>query len=379
MGGRNVQEKMKPDDLPEDLKALAANVSKLSKLLTKDRESLPASYLKDKALRTAYVRYFLPSNMEKVHLALTDLSLHPGQFFAKERLRVLDLGAGPGTALLGLLTFFARRSKRTALECAAVDAVAENLRVAEELFVAYRTELGIDASLKTVRADIEGAERLIEGPFDIIVMSNVLNELYPADEDRIEQRTVIVKNLLDKLLDPNGSCIIIEPALRDTSRDLLKVRDGLLAKGFSVYTPCLTSKNCPALANPKDWCHEDIPWDPPEIIKKLDRLTGLRKDSLKFSYLVLRKDNRSLRDLFGRDAFRVVSEPLVTKGKIEFYLCGEKGRKLITRLDRDRTEANQSFEMLKRGAVVEFEVLIDEGTRYKVEPATKVIIHKHAS
>ena len=94
---------------------------------------------------------------------------------------------------------------------------------------------------------------------------------------------------------------------------------------------------------------------------------------------MLRKDGRSLTDLFGRDSYRVVSEPLVTKGKMEFYICGAKGRKLVTRLDKDRTAANQFFEVLKRGAIVGFERLIDEGARYKIEPTTGVIIHKHAS
>jgi hypothetical protein len=74
-----------------------------------------------------------------------------------------------------------------------------------------------------------------------------------------------------------------------------------------------------------------------------------------------------------------VSEPLVTKGKMEFYICGAKGRKLVTRLDKDRTAANRFFEVLKRGAIVGFERLLDEGTRYKIEPTTAVIVHKHAS
>lgn len=362
----------------EELKSLAANVSKLSTLLTKDRESLPTAYLRDPGLRSAYLRYYLPTNMQKVHRALTELSLHSERLLSKDRLRVLDLGSGPGTALLGLLAFFAQRPQPPALACVAVDRVAENLRVAEELFAFYRTNNVIDASLKTIRAEVEGVAGLFGGFFDLIILSNVLNELYPFEEDRIERMAGLVKTLLDRFLAESGSCIVIEPALRETSRELLQVRDDLLAKGFSVYAPCLKAKNCPALTNPKDWCHEDIPWDPPALIKEIDCLTGLRKDSLKFSYLVLRKDGRSLTDLFGRDSFRVVSEPLVTKGKMEFYLCGAKGRKLVTRLDKDRTETNKSFEALKRGAIVGFERLIDEGTRYKVEPTTGVIIHKHA-
>ncbi len=363
--------------IPEDLKALAANVGRLSFLLTRDRESLSPAYLRDRGLSEAYVRYFLPANREKIHLALTELSLHPEGILSKDRLRVLDLGAGPGTALLGLLAFFGRRPHKPSLDCTAVDGVAENLRIAGELFSAYRIDTGLDASLRTVRADVEGAEHIVEGPFDVVILSNVLNELHASDEDKIERRVDIVKALLDRLLAGSGSCIIIEPALRETSRELLQVRDGLLTKGFHVYAPCPTQKNCPALTNSKDWCHEDIPWDPPEMIKQLDKLTGLRKESQKFSYLVLRKDGRSLRDLFGSGAFRVVSEPLVTKGKIEFYICGDEGRRLVTRLDKDRTEANRFFDVLKRGTMVGFERLADEKTRFKVVRETSVVVYCH--
>jgi hypothetical protein len=101
-------------------------------------------------------------------------------------------------------------------------------------------------------------------------------------------------------------------------------------------------------------------------------MTGLRKDSLKFSYLVLRKDAFSLLDACGKHAFRIVSEPLVSRGKMEFYICGPGGRRLIARLDKDRTSLNQAFEKLKRGNVIGFEQLIDEGKRYKVGKETVV-------
>ncbi len=362
---------------PEDLQLLAANVGRLTTLLTKEREGLPAAYLKDPGLRSAYVRYYLPANREKIHLALAELSLHADRLLSKSRLRVLDLGTGPGTALLGLLTFFAQQTERPALACTAVDGVGENLRIAGELFSAYCSDKTLDATLMPLHADLEAAERAIEGTFDLILLSNVLNELFPSGEDRIAGRTGLVRSLLTRALAPDGSCVIIEPALRDTSRDLLGVRDGLAASGLTVYSPCLTSAACPAGKNPKDWCHEDIPWHPPALIKEIDRLTGLRKDSLKFSYLVLRKDGRSLADPFGPNAFRVVSEPLITKGKLEYYVCGAGGRKLITRLDKERTETNRLFEALKRGTIVGFERLADERNRYKIKPDTSVTIHRH--
>ncbi len=356
----------------EGAAALAANVTRLSLLLTRKRGDLPAAYLKDPGLREAYIAYFLPSNIHKLRVPLQELSLHSSGLLVKEKLRILDVGSGPGTAVLGVMEFFSDKAQKPELEFTALDQVAENLQAAEGLFEKHRDELNVHASLRTIRSGIEGLERLSGERFDMVILSNVLNELYLNHADKIPKRTTALLGILGRLLNDDGSCIIIEPALRETSREMLEVRDGILNNGFHVYSPCLVDGKCPALSKPKDWCHEDIAWEPPELIKELDKLTGLRKDSLKFSYLVLRKDRFSLADESGSNAFRVVSDALVSKGKVEFFLCGPGGRRLFTRFDKDRTSVNQAFENLKRGDVVRFERLIDEEKRFKVGKETAV-------
>lgn len=357
----------------DELKALAADVVRLSRLLTRERESLPAAYLKDRGLREAYEAYFLPPNLVKIQAPLRELAAHPADLLDKDTLRVLDLGCGPGTAMLGALDFFAARKKRPRMDFVAIDQVAENLKIAEELFGELRSERKLDASLKTIRSEVEHTPLLPAMSFDLIILSNVLNELFIHDEGKIAKRTTVVAEMVKRLLALDGSCIIIEPALRETARELLAIRDGLMHAGFHIYAPCLCRTTCPALTNPKDWCHEDLSWDPPELIQKLDTLTGLRKDSLKFSYLIVRKDGKTLHDEYGESAFRVVSEPLISKGKIEFYICGDGGRKLIMRLDKDETSENHAFGKLRRGEVVGFENLVDEGKRYKITRETRVI------
>lgn len=359
-----------------ELKALASNVAKLSSLLTRERETLPVSYLKDEGMRRAYLLYFLPSNLHKIHMPLHELSLHPSNLLSKERLRVLDIGSGPGTAILGTMDFFAAHEKRPVLEFTAIDHVAENLRDSEALFGLFRERVPLVAVLKTIRSSIEMASSFPKGPYDIIVLSNILNEVAYLDEDRSSKRVAILKTIIRDLLAADGSCIIIEPALRQTSREMLLVRDALLNEGLHIYSPCLTGENCPALQNPKDWCHEDVPWEFPEIVREVDRLTGLRKDSLKFSYIVIRKDGLSVKDNYGDSSFRVVSEPLVSKGKMEFYLCGAGGRRMATRLDKDQIAKNEPFEELKRGDIVSLNGVMDEGKRLKVGKDTYVVISR---
>lgn len=361
------------------LQGLAADVLRLSKLLTKDRSELPAAYLNDAALRKAYQTYFLPPNRAKVRLALAELSLHPAEVLRKERLRILDLGSGPGTAVLGTLDFFSQQDHRPVLEFFAQDQVAENLREAVRLFSNVQQGYAAVSTLTTVHSTIDRVGAGLDGHYDIIMLSNLLNELYAHDAAKLSRRTDFLAPLLRTFLEPDGSCIIIEPALQGTSRDLLLVRDSLREQGFTVYAPCLRQGPCPALLNPKDWCHEDIPWEAPPLIRELDRLTGLRKDSLKFSYLVLRLDGISLSEVYGAETFRVVSEPLVSKGKAEFYVCGGAGRKLITRLDKDASTQNQAYPGLRRGDIVGFDDLQDEGKRFKVEKGTGVIVRRGGS
>jgi ribosomal protein RSM22 (predicted rRNA methylase) len=357
---------------PSRAASLAEDVARLSRLLTKDRNSLPAAYLRDPGLRKAYLTYFLPPNLAKMAIPLHELDLHPGKLFMKTCLQVLDLGSGPGTAVLGIRQFFSLMKRQTRLDFTAVDQVAENLREAEVLFREGGAGASSSATLATVRSGIEALAEHAGGPFDIIVLSNVLNELYLRDQDRVTRRIALVKRILEHLLAPEGSCIIVEPALRETSRELLMVRDGLADGGTTVYSPCLVQGRCPALENPKDWCHEDRPWDAPEMVREIDSRVGLRKDSLKFSYLVLRKDGRTLADACTEHSYRVVSEPLISKGKRELFLCGREGRRLATRLDKDAVPGNRAFDDLLRGDIVRFTGLVIEEKRFRITKDTQV-------
>ena len=282
--------------------SLAQAVVNLSRLFTASRPSLPARYLDDPAHAAAYLSYFLPVNLSKIQVLLNELPNDNSQETLDRPMAVLDLGCGPGTGSLALLDWLWHRSSKRAksLSVLAADASPASLRDAKKLWEAYCKEVGIpNAGLRCVEGNLDhplkgdlGKQMGRGGPYDLIIMANCLNELFPTAGDPPVERAAVVGQLLP-FLAPHGTIMIVEPALRQTARALHQVRNHLLKQGLcTVYSPCLHEGACPALNHPDDWCHEERPWQTPPAIAALDRDVGFIKDALKFSYLLLRTDGQ---------------------------------------------------------------------------------------
>jgi len=104
-------------------------------------------------------------------------------------------------------------------------------------------------------------------------------------------------------------------------------------------------------ANDRDWCHFYIDWKCPEYLSELDRLSGMNHKHLKMSYFVFTRESRVTSHESRK--WRVVSSPLVSKGKRELMLCGENGKLMkAARLDRDASDKNADLARAKRGDIV---------------------------
>ena len=346
-------------------KELTQAVSTLSRLFTIDRTSLPDHYLDDPLLAAAYRAYFMPVNLAKIQGLLDELPDASGQESDPLKpMTILDCGGGPGTGALASLDWMAARGN-CGVRVLSVDRLQTAGRDARRLWEVYSQSTEARSStLQVYEADLERSckgpvwNRIQDAaPYDVIIMANCLNELFRECDDPLARRVALVAETLH-LLHQSGTVMIVEPALRTLTRDLHRLRDELLRQGAcTVYSPCLHEQACPALVRADDWCHEERPWVPPAWIQTIDREVGFIKDALKFSYLLLRKDGRTLVQR-KPDVFRVVSELRELKGEKRAWLCNELGRSEVGRLDRKVSPENAMLDDWHRGAIVQVERII---------------------
>jgi len=359
---------------------LAQAVVNLSRLFTTARATLPPRYLDDSTHASAYLSYFLPVNLSKVQVLLDELP-NDNHEISDRPMVVLDLGCGPGTGALALLDWLWRRNPERAksLSVLAADTSHESLQDAKRLWEVYCHEVGIsNGGLRCVEGNLEYplkgdfGKQLVRGaPYDLMIIANTFNELFSAATDPSAERAEVVGQLLP-FLSPHGTIMIVEPALRQTARALHQMRNHLLKQGLcTVYSPCLHEKACPALDHPDDWCHEERPWRTPPMVAALDREVGFIKDALKFSYLLLRKDGRTIVPLSPK-TFRVVSELRELKGEKRAWLCNETGRPEVGRLDRKASPQNAAVDSWHRGAIVQIERIVRKEREGKVSPVGRI-------
>jgi len=320
-----------PDDrlLPQEMREVAAAVRTLSQGLTRERELAGARYMEDPKLLGGYLLFYWPVSYAQARHALRELG-RPGT--------VLDLGSGPGPLAMACADAGAREVT-----------AADRSSAALELLRNVAGEGGEAVATRSWNA-LSG-DKLPDDRFDLITMGHMLNELWGAQDDAVPRRAGLIERTLGHLR-PGGSILVIEPALRETSRGLLQVRDRLVEKGFLVRSPCLFSGACPALVRETDWCHAERPWTPPQLVADIGRAAGLRKEALKMSYLLLGAPGTQPAALPPGRLFRIVSEPLASKGRQRFMGCGPEGRVGLSLQEKHINEGNVLFSRLQRGDVV---------------------------
>ncbi len=340
----------------DELRVVSNGVRKLSLGLTRERELAGAKYMDDPGLLGAYLLFYWPVSYAQARRILTELPTRPR--------RVLDLGSGPGP-----MGFAASDALGAQVVCA--DRSARALAMAKNLAIESGESLGT--------REWTPDKAIPDGPYDAIVAGHLVNELFTSNDlaATIQKRADFVEGALRHLA-PGGSLVLIEPALRETSRALLQVRDVLVERGYAVRAPCLFRGPCPALQRDSDWCHAERDWAMPRLVEDVARAAGLHKERLKMSYLLVAPRGEAWATAPSGRVFRIVSEHLHGKGRTRLMGCGPEGRLGLALQDKHLTARTERFSTLHRGDVVRLEGLETKGDGVALGADSSVEIVAHA-
>lgn len=295
---------------------LAADVARLSALFTDARGQRRPTYMQDPALRRAYLGFFVPHNVARIALSLLR-AIDEGALPASGAPRVLDVGAGPLSGILACWAVWGRLGPSHAVDLSkgALDDGAALLRAVGADVDGLRL---VDRSITSTPSSWLPADDV-----DVVVAANVLNEV--GDPRDPAPRLRLVQTLLQSL-SPHGRVLVVEPAMRVEARALMAVRDAIVNDGVaSVLSPCRGARACPLLLTRGDWCHGDVEWrERPASYRAVEQATGLRKDTLSASHLLLAR-RETPRPTSG---LRVVGGVMRdARGVERRYACG---RELVT-------------------------------------------------
>lgn len=346
-------------------RSLAVMVERLSAQYRGEAVALaPADALAARAL------FWLPRDLPKVHRAVVELA--HADALPRRPLRVLDLGAGLGATSLGLLR--ALPPGHRVAEVTAVDLDPRALELCAALVRGAQSAGLVDRAVRfeTLTRDLAAPgwdEGL--GTYDLVLaglsLVEVARDAGASDEARGAVIAARVQSILPHV-SAEGALILLEPGNRREARALHHARARCLDAGATVFAPCLHADACGMLATERDWCHEDLAdFTLPAWLVPIAKLAGLRWEGLTWSYLVLRRDGRTLEAAVGapgRRALRVVSMPRVTKGKTECFVCGAGAPTLrrVMELERDAKKSEHPvLQSLARGDLVVTEAARVEG------------------
>lgn len=314
---------------------LAPDVARLSAMFTDQRGGRARTYMRDPALRRAYLAFWVPHNVARISSLLERARQEGHITFSAPS--VLDLGAGPLSGLLAAWCVWGRLSGAVAVDLSR-PALEEGAAILKAVGADVGTLTLIDAALDGPPARWSPRE-----PVDLVIAANVLNEV--SDPRDPSPRRRLLDTAATHVKD-GGRVLVTEPAMRLETRALMTLRDELVAEGVAVLSPCRGARTCPLLLTRGDWCHQDITFDArPPAYRALEKAARLPKEALAVSHLLLAVGD----DVAPARGLRLIGGPMTDPRGVERrYACG---RDLVTLTGRPRLPPTVMAAV--RGALVD--------------------------
>ena len=285
-----------------DLKRASEMLSRRYRAETRDGRM----HISDDLAAKAYLAARLPATYAAVRASL-DSAAEVCPDFAPQSM--LDVGAGPGTALWAAKQCWPMLQSATMIE-------------ASPAIRAVGSALSQDSGLSDLdwRAGDVVREKLDFPEADLVTIAYVLDELAPENRQKlIERLWASARQML----------VIVEPGTPAGWQRILDARRALIAAGAVIAAPCPHQLECPLIA--PDWCH----FSRRVARSRIHRLTKEAEvpwEDEKFIYLA------AVRETVEDVEARVVAPTRVGGGKVSVKLCKDDGRaeeRLLTKRDGD--------------------------------------------
>lgn len=301
-----------PHELQIAIDRLVSNVS--PQVLRKAREFLSQTYrdgrtsqsiFSDEAARLSYLAARFPATYGACHLVLQELRKQAPQYSFK---KIVDLGAGPGTATWAAVDLFPE------LECSALVEKSQNaIRLGKEL----EQQCSASKEMIWTQADLESLSSLPCG--DVAIVSYALGELSHPE-----------KVLFHIWAHTFPVVVIIEPGTPSGFNLIRKLRSNLIDWGAHLLAPCPHALPCPM--QEKNWCHFSARVERTKLHRMLKE-GSLGYEDEKFSYIIASRfpPSRSRTS-------RILRHPQKGSGHVRFSLCTSNGKeeeRVISRKDKE--------------------------------------------
>ena len=295
---------MTSPDLPAELKA--ALDGKLRGFSRSDAASRSASIsktyrgggnsgaIRSEADALAYALARMPATYAAVTASLNALAEIRLDFAPK---RLIDVGAGPGTATWAAaeafpsLNDFTLLDANDALRALALDLARDSTRLGE---------IGYERG--EARAALASSEAA-----DLVIASYMIGEISDTEQPALAE--LMWEKTRDTLL-------VVEPGTPAGYARIIELRDGLIAQGAHVAAPCPHDNKCPLQA--PDWCHFTQRLQRSRAHKQV-KGAELPFEDERFSYVAL------TRMAVAQRPSRVLAQPAVSKVEVAAKLCTPDG------------------------------------------------------
>ncbi len=244
--------------------------------------------LSNAAERAAYLATRMPATYAATARVLRELVLRVHTPIHS----LLDLGAGPGTAMWAATEVLPHIEKFTAVERdASLIEIGERMAASSSAALQHATWMPGDLS------------NLPQVPrHDAVVLSYTIGELADA--------MAVVRSAWELA---DVALIIIEPGTTSGFAHVLRARDMLIGVSAQIAAPCPHHNQCP-LAVRNDWCHFSVRLERTSAHRRL-KGGELGYEDEKFSYLIAAKT------AVQRPDARIVRHPLKHPGHVKLTLC----------------------------------------------------------